>query len=154
MVHPSPTTSTTNPRSNRTTGEHGNRLASEDLVRYVPLEDLALVVGYDVGHVVLNDRGQGVAVVDRGHPRRQLLVPQESVTTHQLAILLGKGDDLVGVGVVERSSGCCMRPVSARLWFLMQNYSRSRASHFMLFSLVIWPKVFLTMVVKGALFRW
>jgi hypothetical protein len=127
----------------------------EDLVDNIPLQDLALVVGDDIFDVVLDDRRQGVAVVDRRHPAGQLRVPEESVAAHGLAILLGEGDDLVSVGKVERSAGCYMRSsVSVRLGFQYRRNSRSSASHFMLFSHVICPKVFLTMVVKGALVRW
>jgi hypothetical protein len=82
--------------------------APEDLVDYVPLDDLALVVVDDVGHMVLDDGCQGVAVGDRVDPSRHLLVPEESVTTHDLSILLGKGDDLVSVAVAELSAGCYM----------------------------------------------
>jgi hypothetical protein len=73
------------------------------------LDNLALVVADDVGHVVLDDGCQGFAVSDRVHPRRHLLVPEQSMTTHDLSILLSEGDDLVGVGVAELSAACYMR---------------------------------------------
>ena len=79
----------------------------EDLVDDIPLQDLALVVGDDGGDVVLDDLGQGVAVIDLGHPVGQLAVPEEGVATHELAVLEGEVDDLVGVGEVERTAARC-----------------------------------------------
>jgi hypothetical protein len=68
------------------------------------LDNLAFVVLDDRSHVILNNSRQGVAVVDLGHPRRQLTMPEESVTTHELSVLLGEADDLISVGEVELSS--------------------------------------------------
>jgi hypothetical protein len=40
------------------------------------VEDLAFVVGHNVGNVVLDNGCQGVAVVDLANPRRQLRMPE------------------------------------------------------------------------------
>ena len=52
-----------------------------------------------------------------GQPGRQLVVPDEVVPAHDLAVLLGERDELVGGGEVEDALGC-----------------GSTASHFMTFS--------------------
>ena len=85
---------------------------SEDLVDDIPLENLALVLCDELGHVVLNDGGQCVAVADVLNPLGQLGVPEESVTPDELAVLLGEVDDGVGVAERERSTGGCIERVS------------------------------------------
>jgi hypothetical protein len=55
--------------------------------------------------VVLDDLSQGVAVVDVLDPVRQLRVPQQGVAADELAVGLGKVDNLVGVGKVELVAG-------------------------------------------------
>ena len=68
------------------------------------MENLSLVVVDDRGDVVLNYGREGGSVVDVLHPLRQLRVPEKRVATNELSVLLGKADDLVGVGEVELSS--------------------------------------------------
>ena len=72
----------------------------EDLVDDVPVEDLALVARDHCGDVVLDDLGQGVAVVDVLHPLRELGVPDEGVAA-----------DLLAVGLGEVDNGICVREV-------------------------------------------
>jgi len=74
---------------------------SKDLVDDIPLDDLALVACDRGGDMVLDNLGQGVAVVDVLHPLRQLGVPKEGMATDELAIGLGKVDNGVGVGECE-----------------------------------------------------
>jgi hypothetical protein len=51
--------------------------------------------------VVLHDRDQGVLVVDRADPCRQLAVPDKSVTTDQLVVGLGEVDEVVSSAELE-----------------------------------------------------
>jgi hypothetical protein len=81
----------------------------KDLVDNVPLDDLAFVVGHNVGYVVLNNGRQGGTVVDLADPRRQLRVPEERVATNVFSVLLGPGNDFISVAVAETSTGCCIR---------------------------------------------
>ena len=81
----------------------------KDLIDNVPMEDLAFVVGHNVGNVVLDDGRQGVAVVDLTNPRRQLRVPEERVATNVFSVLLGPGNNFVSVAVAETSTGCCIQ---------------------------------------------
>lgn len=76
----------------------------EDLVHDIPLQDLTLVVGDDLCHVVLDDGGQGSAVVDLRNPCWQLRVPEECVTTQELSVLGGPVDDVISVGECELST--------------------------------------------------
>ena len=59
----------------------------EDLVYDVPLEDLAFVMGYDLGDVVLDHGGQRVAVVDLGYPAGELGVPEKGVAADEFSVL-------------------------------------------------------------------
>lgn len=126
---------------------------SEDLVDDIPLKDLALVAGDHGRNVVLNDRGEGGAVVDVLNPLRQLGVPEESVATDELVVRNGEVNDLVGIGEGEGVS----RSYSSsdlHYFFLVNVTLRSMASHFMLFSHVTWPNWALTMLIKAVLLRW
>jgi hypothetical protein len=80
----------------------------KDLVDNVPLEDLAFVVGHNVGYVVLNNGRQGGTVVDLANPRRQLRVP-----------------DFISVAVAETSTGCCIREKS--VWNTISRLVQMRA---------------------------
>jgi hypothetical protein len=77
---------------------------SKDLVDNVPLEDLALVAGDHGLDVVLDNGGQSRSVADVLDPLGQLRVPEQGVSSDQLAIGLGEVDDLVSVGEAERVS--------------------------------------------------
>jgi hypothetical protein len=79
----------------------------EDLIDNVIVEDLALVAGHDGLDVVLNDLGEGVAVVDVLHPLRELRVPQESVATDQLAVGSGPVNNAVSVAEAEAATARC-----------------------------------------------
>jgi hypothetical protein len=58
--------------------------------------------------VVLDNGGQSRSVADVLDPLGQLRVPEQGVSSDQLAIGLGEVDDLVSVGEAERvSAGCC-----------------------------------------------
>lgn len=74
-------------------------ILGEDLVHHIPLKDFALVTGNQLGHVVLDDGSQCVAVVNLGDPRRQLRMPEEGVASEELSILRGEIDD--GVRIAE-----------------------------------------------------
>lgn len=80
---------------------------SEDLVDDIPLKDLALVAGDHGLDVVLDDRGEGRAIVDVLNPLRQLRVPEKSVATDKLAVLSGEVDDLVSVAEGEGVARSC-----------------------------------------------
>jgi hypothetical protein len=117
-------------------------------------------VGDDGGDVVLDHRGKGVAVGDLSYPVGQLAVPEKRVASDEFSVLDGEVDNLVGVGEVEGTAArCgnvlvnCVLPVPILHLKQTEGDSRSTASHFMLFSQVTWPKVFLTMVVRGLLLR-
>ena len=64
--------------------------------------------------MVLNNGCQRVAVADVLDPLRQLGVPEESVASDELAVLLSEVDDGIGVAERERSSRGCVERVS--LW--------------------------------------
>jgi hypothetical protein len=72
----------------------------EPLCAY-PDEDLALVAAHDGPDVSLHHGNQSVLVVDLGDPARQLRVPNECVTTDELAVALGPVDDGIGTGELE-----------------------------------------------------
>ena len=73
----------------------------EGLVDDVPGVDLALEVSHDLGDVVLHDVGEGSLVVDVLDPLGQLGVPNQSVTTNELAILGSKLHQVVASCEVE-----------------------------------------------------
>lgn len=79
--------------------EHGVSIVSviiDGLVNDVPGVALPLVVASDIGDVSLQHRSQSLGgPCPRRHPRRQLRTVQKRVTSHDLAILLGKiGNDV------------------------------------------------------------
>jgi hypothetical protein len=61
-----------------------------------PDEDRALVAAHDGADVSLHHGDQSVLVVDLGDPAGQLRVPDECVTTDELAVALGPVDDAIG----------------------------------------------------------
>ncbi|CAG7652321.1 hypothetical protein SBRY_50846 [Actinacidiphila bryophytorum] len=73
----------------------------EGLVDDVPRVDLALVVGHDLGDVVVHRRLERRGAQAR-HPAGQLLVPDQRVPADQHVLRLGVGDDLVAGTEVER----------------------------------------------------
>ena len=76
----------------------------EDLVDHVPLGDAPAIVADDGLDVELGLLVELVAVPALARdPARQLLVPQQRMTAHLLAVLLGELDEAVGVGEVELS---------------------------------------------------
>lgn len=109
---------------------------AEDLINNIPVDNLALVMGHNIGNVVLDDRSQGVTIVDILYPRGDLSMPEESVTANKLAILTSKVNNTVGIREGELVAVCCTT-VNSGNQFGKANSLRSRASHFMLFSFVI-----------------
>lgn len=80
----------------------------EDLVHDVPVVDLALVAGYHLGDVVLQDGRQRRLVGDLRHPARELRVPAQRVATNQLAVRRRPVDEVIGGGPVEAAPACCI----------------------------------------------
>jgi hypothetical protein len=54
--------------------------------------------------VVLKHTGQGRLVADLADPARQLRVPEQSVTTDQLAVLGGPVNEVVSLSEVEAAT--------------------------------------------------
>jgi hypothetical protein len=73
----------------------------EECLCAYPDEDLALVAAHDGLDVILHHGNQSVLVVDLGDPGRQLRVPNERVTTDELAVALGPVDDSIGTSELE-----------------------------------------------------
>ena len=55
--------------------------------------------------MVLHDRNKGVLVVDLGNPARKLAVPDEGVTTNELAVGLGPVDKVISTTELEVATG-------------------------------------------------
>jgi hypothetical protein len=98
----------------------------EHLVDDVPGVDLALVLGQELGDVVLHDAGQGGLVLDGRNPGGQLAVPDGGVTTDQLLVVGGELDSLVGGAQVELAlAGLSSIPLHAAL-IVSMNISHCR----------------------------
>lgn len=91
----------------RENGRAQGAILIEDLVHDVPLEDLALVAGYYLGDVVLQDGRQRRLVADLRYPARELRVPAQRVATDQLAVRRREVDEVIGAGPVEVAPACC-----------------------------------------------
>jgi len=73
----------------------------EGLVDHVPGIDFPCVVLHHRGDVALeNGRKLGRSVISHGHPRRDLIVPDQGVTADDHGVRLGVGDQSVGAGEV------------------------------------------------------
>lgn len=73
--------------------------------RTYPGVDLALVVADNTVDVGLHHARELGLVGDRGHPGRQLAVPDGGVATDQLAVGGGKVDEVVRAGECELALG-------------------------------------------------
>jgi len=79
--------------------------------------DLASVATTELLDVVLNDRGEGVPIADAVNPSGKLRVPDEGVTTNELAVTGGPVDEGISTAEVEvTTAGFDGIPFHGVLW--------------------------------------
>ena len=82
--------------------QRGTAIVGDGFVEHIPGVALAFVMCDFLGDVILQNLNQGgIVKAAIGHPRWQLIVPNESMAAYQLSILHGKVNQFVALGAAK-----------------------------------------------------